>query len=465
MWNPLKYSLIAVSLALVQNPVFCSKSIHDVSRLTSGKVKKIYCPKTINELQAIVRAATVPISIAGGRFSQGGHIWCDGGIVIDMKQLNTIRAIDLKQKKVTVEAGATWHQIQRAIDPLNLSIKVMQSYNDFSVGGSLSVNIHSRAIQDGTLIETVDSIKLLLADGTIITASRSENYELFKAAIGGYGALGIIVEATLCLTDNERIERQTVIMSIDQYEEYFKTMIKDNPQVVFHNADITISTFDTVTSVTWYKSGQSCTIKDRLQDTQLFTFDYFGFQAARYFQALQKIRVPMQILTNSKKVVWRNYEMSNSVSTVEPMSRTISTTVLQEYFVPCKNLKQFISHLHALVKTYNINMLNISIRYIHRDSESVMAYAQPEESFALVCYINMANNKIGYNKAQKWTQKLIDRAINCGGTYYLPYQLYATEQQFDRVYPNHKQLLEIKKRFDPNFRFMNSFLAKYMCTK
>lgn len=339
----------------------------------------------------------------------------------------------------------------------------MQSYHDFTVGGSLGVNVHGRTLREGALIETIKSIKIMLANGSVVTASRDENYDLFGAAIGGYGAIGIIVEATLLLTDNSTIEQEEVVMSLEQYGSYFLHMIRENANVVFHNANLCIDTFNRVSSITWYAVDKECTIPDRLKDNGFFTFEYFGFQIARYLKGVQKIRLPLQMIKGQKKeIVHRNYEMSTSVATVEPLTRNISTTVLQEYFIPCEKLNEFVIGLKNIVQKYKINMLNISIRYVHQDKESIMAYAQSAESFSLVCYINMMNNSFGIKKAKKWTQELIDHVLNCGGTYYLPYQLHATKEQFEKAYPRYKELIEIKNRVDPYGQFRNTFLEKYI---
>lgn len=462
MSSKLNLFLMGAFFVLFSSVIFAVEHIYDVSQIAAGHVHKVYAPKTVKGLQYILKSSTDRISIAGGRFSQGGHIWQNHGIVIDMKYMDAIYDLDVQEKTITLQAGATWRKVQEYIDPFNLSVKVMQSYNDFTVGGSLSVNAHGRTLADGSLIETVKSVKLLLADGSLVTASRDENHQLFKAALGGYGAIGIIVEATLYLTDNEPIEQQEVIMSLEQYPDYFKKIIKNDPRVVFHNANLDIDSFSRVSSITWVKTGKPCTIVDRLQQTPLVSFEYLAFQCARYIKAIQKMRMLIQVIKGTEKIVWRNYEMSTSVATVEPFTRSISTTVLQEYFVPCDQLLNFLDKLKNTVKEYDINMMNISLRYVHRDTESVLAYAQPEESFAVVCYINMINNRPGMHKAQSWTQKLVDYALGCGGTYYVPYQLHATKNQFSRAYPRYKELLTIKNSVDPNNRFMNTFLQKYI---
>ena len=62
--------------------------------------------------------------------------------------------------------------------------------------------------------------------------------DVFFSAIGGYGGLGVIVEVTLQLTDNVRLERVTQVMSLSDYEMVFRQEIRQNQSVQLHNADI-----------------------------------------------------------------------------------------------------------------------------------------------------------------------------------------------------------------------------------
>jgi FAD/FMN-containing dehydrogenase len=80
------------------------------------------------------------------------------------------------------------------------------------VGGSLSVNVHGRYIGQGPIIKSVESIRVILADGTDTIATPTQNSELFYGFIGGYGGLGVITEVTLSLTDNVKVERSTSVM-------------------------------------------------------------------------------------------------------------------------------------------------------------------------------------------------------------------------------------------------------------
>jgi len=59
------------------------------------------------------------------------------------------------------------------------------------------------------------------------------------------------------------------------------------------------------------------------------------------------------------------------------------------------------------------------------------------------------------------TQELIDAALDCGGRYYLPYRLHATNAQFEKAYPQARNWFERKRYYDPDGVFQNQLYAKY----
>jgi FAD/FMN-containing dehydrogenase len=459
--NKQKIVFLIVGFSVISILIFYKTHIiFDVSRLSPTIVTCIKSPQTIDELREIVTTADLPISIAGGRYSQGGQIACPLGIVIDTINLHEITHFDPDNRIISVQPGVTWKEIQKLIDPYNLSIQVMQSYNDFTVGGSLSVNVHGRDPQ-GSLIKTVESIKIMLANGKIVTASRTENSDLFYATLGGYGLLGVIVEAKLRLTENYPIQRSIQIMPIDEYPSYFFNTILNDSTIIFHNANIYPDEFKEVLAITWKKTTEPLTQQDRLQQHTTHIKAMIEEQILRRFSPAKKLRQQIEPKRlQEKEVVWRNYEMSYTVKSLEPLIRFPTTNILQEYFVPLDKLIEFINEFRSITHRYKVNVLNVSIRYVPADHESLLAYA-PQNSFALVCYINVPRT-VDQKKEREWTQKLIDAVLNVNGAFYLPYHLYATQQQFQQAYPHYKKFLQVKKRYDPHNRFISSLYESYM---
>ena len=228
--------------------------VNDVTQLNPIPVSRIVTPTTTEEVIAAVRAARGPVSIGGGRYSMGGQTATPGGVQLDMRRFNRIVALDRAAKTVTVQSGVRWRQLQEYIDPANLSVKIMQTYANFTVGGSLSVNVHGRYVGLGPLIMSVRRIQVVLADGTVVEATPTENSEIFYGAIGGYGGLGVITEATLDLADNVRVKRQDRTMPIGAYRDWFVHHVRDSAAVVFHNADIYPDEYERVNAVSYVRT-------------------------------------------------------------------------------------------------------------------------------------------------------------------------------------------------------------------
>ncbi len=181
--------------------------IDDVTRLNPVLVSKVVRPQSVEELCEIIKHTAGTISVGGGRFSMGGQTASPHSLHIDMRGMNQVLAFSKEEKLIKVQTGIRWCDIQQYIDPHSLSVKTMQTYANFTVGGALSVNAHGRYIGGGPVILSVRSIDVVLADGSLAHASRKENSELFFGTIGCYNAIGVIVQAELELADNVAIKR------------------------------------------------------------------------------------------------------------------------------------------------------------------------------------------------------------------------------------------------------------------
>ena len=438
-------------------------TVNDVTQLNRIEVARVIAPTTEAEVAAAVRGGSGPVSIGGGRFSMGGQIGTEGALHIDMRRLRGIVRIDTAARTITVQAGATWRQIQEAIDPLGLSVKVMQSYGNFTVGGSLSVNVHGRYVGLGPVVSTVRSIRMVLADGSAIAASPTENAEIFYGAIGGYGGLGVITEATLDLAPNVRVRRTRRRMPVEEYLRYFRASVRENPAIVFHNADIYPNEYDRVSAVTFTQTADAVTIPDRLiPRRESYPGSRFAQRVITGWPGGKEIRehVLDPWLHRESPVVWRNYEASYDVAELEPSSREEYTYVLQEYFIPIGKFDAFVPRMREVLTRHDVNVVNVSIRHATPDPGTLLAWA-PEEVFAFVLYYKQRTDAESRQKVAAWTRELADAALASGGRWYLPYQPHATPAQFRQAYPRADRFFALKRRLDPDNRFRNRLWDRY----
>lgn len=439
-----------------------STIINDVSQINPTKVLAISSPQNIEELQRIVKETNLPISIGGGKFSMGGQTSSPNSLHIDLRQLNKILFLDPIEKTIKVQAGTRWCDIQQFIDPHNLSVKIMQTYANFTVGGALSVNCHGRYMGLGPVLLSVLEVKLVLLSGELVTASPTQNTELFYGAIGGYGALGIIAEVTLSLASNSHVKRIDQKLKTKDYFEYFKQNIRNNPKIVFHNCDLYPSKYENCRSVSWVETDEQVTQPHRLMKEQDYPINRYIMWAISETPWGKRRRelVFDPLIYLQKPVHYRNYEAGYDVKELEPKAREQSTYVLQEYFIPVENFNLFAQKMRKILCRYDVNAINISIRHALADDKTYLNWA-PKETFAFVLYYKQKTKEMHKDVVGIWTRELIDAAISCNGTYYLPYQPHATIEQFNQGYPKAIELFKLKEKYDPQYKLQNALWNKY----
>ena len=438
--------------------------VNDVSQLNPVEVAQVRRPRSTAEIQAALGAWLGAISIGGARFSQGGQIAEPGSLHFDMRAMNEVVFLDAERRVVRVQAGIRWRDLQDAIDPHGLSVKIMQSFSNFTVGGAVSVNCHGRYVGRGPVVNSVRALQLVTADSRVLELSRSRDPGLFSAVIGGYGALGVVTEVELELDANARMERIAQSVPLEDYPRFFREKVLADPEMVMHNADLVPPGFDAPLAISWRATGKPLTEAKRLIPRgQRYALEKDVIWAVTELPGGASMRkdVINPSVLRKPAIVWRNYEASLDTASLEPRTRSISTYLLQEYFVPPQGFLPFARKMARILVDRSVNALNVSIRHSPADSVSLMRWAR-EEVFAFVLYYKQRSHGAASTEARAWTRELIDAALESGGRYYLPYRLDATREQFRRAYPEAAAFAALKGRVDPGNRFRNLLWDAYL---
>lgn len=440
--------------------------VGNVTGLYAVQVARIDTPRTANEVVAVVQAWPGGIAVGGGRFSMGGQVALRGGLHLDMRQMNRLVWLKPEQRQVRVQAGMRWRDLQDHLDPLGLAVKTMQSYANFTVGGSVSVNAHGRYVSHGPMGHSVRALQLVLADGRVVEVGPTREPQLFAAAVGGFGAIGVITEVELELAANTRIERSVAEVPLEAYAEFFQHQVVRDPAAVLHNADLMPPDFDRPVAVTWRRVPDDTPLTETqrlVPRGQSYALEQNVIWAATELPGGRSLRrgVLHPLVGRKPTVKWLNHEASLDVAELEPRTRAMSTYVLQEYFIPERHFLPFARGLARLLKAHDVEALNISVRHSPADRLSLVPWAK-ESVFSFVLYFKQRTWASAQEEVAIWTRALIDLALAHEGRYYLPYQLHARRDQFDRAYPECTQLRKLKAQVDPKGRFSNELWRAYL---
>ena len=160
----------------------------DVYRRADADAALVLRPGSVDELSQVIRLCTTQgiavVPRGGGLSYTGGFLPVQAGtVIIDMQRLDRIVEVNATDMYVTVECGATWKSLYERLQPLGLRTPYFGPMSGFAstVGGALSQgSIFLGSTQYGTTAESVLSLTVVLADGTVVNTGSA-------AAQGGVG--------------------------------------------------------------------------------------------------------------------------------------------------------------------------------------------------------------------------------------------------------------------------------------
>jgi FAD/FMN-containing dehydrogenase len=443
---------------------------NDVGRFSSAKPAEVIpVAATLAEVEAqlgvlVIKAAASGghIAIAGRRHSMGGHTLAEGATVIDMMPLRHVQ-VDVAGKTVTVGAGATWTDIVPLLQKQGLAVKVMQSNNDFTVGGSLSVNCHGWQHGLPPISSTVRSLRVVRADGQAVECRRdNEHADLFRHVLGGYGLFGIITQATLEVVEDEHYTIQRVAITPAEYWEVFKRLTANADNGMAYGRI-------NVAPLGFLESGRVNVLRPAAGDGApkvissgpMETLKRLIFRGSVGSSFGKQLREWGESLGGETTGGWR------SVIQSEPAAKfgsheADSSEILHEYFVPVERLGDFVQAMRPLLqdKKHPVDLLNITLRDVKPDTDTALPYAR-EHIIGLVMLFHLPLGPESDENMKHFTQNMIDAVLTTGGTYYLPYRLHATREQFKAAYPQSAAFFAEKQRLDPKGVFTNAFYQTY----
>lgn len=407
---------------------------------------------------AEARSEGRPVNLAAARHSMGGQSIPRNGHAVTF---DTGR-IELGDETYRAHAGARWHTVIAALDPAGRSPKVMQSNNDFGVAASFSVNAHGWPTAFGPMGSTVRSIGLLLADGTHITASRDQEPDLFAAAMGGYGLIGLITDLEIESVPNTNVSPNFQEVPAEDFAAPFQATARSHPMAFGRlNVDraeffqwASLVSFDEVEGPVGPPEGSPFLYS---LVRRLFRAQEGNDWVKRRRWDLETRFAPLVMGPSS-----RSAQMNKSVAQINGVNQATKSDILHEYFVPPESFAAFIAESREIILNSYQDLLNVTLRWVERDQESLLSYAPNGPQIALVMNFGQERSSRAEADATVMTRRLIDAALTLGGSYYLPYRPHAMQHQFENCYRRVEEFVAFKRRFDPSLTFRNALWDNYL---
>ena len=404
-----------------------------------------------------------PVNIGAARHSMGGQAIPRNGTAITFDN----GAIELDRTNLTyrVHAGARWSQVIAALDAEGFSPAVMQSNNDFGVGATFSVNAHGWPVPYGPMGATVRSLRMLLPSGDVVDCSPTENSNLFKLAMGGYGLIGVIIDLVVDMVPNSRLSPTSDNMAATDFPTAFQTAI-DDPAVTMAYGRLNVereSFFEHARLATYRQtkdqndlpaasgSGWMSHVAGRLYRAQL------GNEPLKTFRWWNETSLLPAIGGGEAT---RNSLINEPVVTLDDRNPD-RTDILHEYFVSFDAFDSFLEACREVIPASYQEFLNVTLRYIAQDDQSTLSYATRPRIAAVMSFSQEMTLRAEADM-RRMTETLIDRIAASGGAYYLPYRPHARLDQMATVYSSAADFAAAKRTIDPQLILRNNLWDSYL---
>jgi FAD/FMN-containing dehydrogenase len=186
-------------------------------------------------IQAVrfAKAHQLALAVRGGGHNIAGNAVCDGGLMLDLSGMKSVR-VNLSAQNVVVEPGATLADVDRETQAFGLVVPTGINSTTGIAGLTLGGGFGWTTRKFGMTIDNLLSVDLVTADGTLLHASEAENTDLFWAVRGGGGNFGVVTAFEFAL---HRLDPQVMSGLLVHPLDQAATLLKSYRRLVAEASD------------------------------------------------------------------------------------------------------------------------------------------------------------------------------------------------------------------------------------
>lgn len=440
--------------------------VNDIhSRLNPTRPGRLVRVDSLNSLRAaVIDTRGGRLSIAGGRHAMGGQQFTSGGTVLDTRGMARVLHFDQQRGLVEVEAGIQWPQLVDHLLATQRAWGIAQKQtgaNYFTIGGSVSANCHGRGLTMAPMVADVAALRLVRADGSVVTCSRRQNPELFGLVVGGYGLFGAIYSVTLRLARRSMLERVVDVITVAQlldelpqrisagfrYGDFQFAIDPDSPDFLARGVfscyrpvddDRPIPENQRALGPADWQALLVLAHTDKNRAFELYARHYLTTVGQRYWSDLHQLAVYLDDY---------HHDLDHRLGTEQT-----GTEMISELYVPRERLPDFMAAAADELRRHDADLIYGTVRFVEPDEETYLSWAR-EDYACIVFNLHTPHTTEGVARTATTFRRLIDLAVERGGSYYLTYHRWADAEQILACYPQFPDFLTLKRHHDPDELF------------
>jgi decaprenylphospho-beta-D-ribofuranose 2-oxidase len=375
-------------------------------------------------------------------------------------KLNHFLHWDEQEGILECEAGVSLEEIITVFGPKGWLPMICPGTKFVTIGGAIANDIHGKAHHiDGSFVNCVVSFTILLADGRLVEASRTENADLFWANFGGLGLLGVILKARLKLRKIETTyfkQKSIVIRNLDH-------MLEALDQYD-HEYNYSVAWIDALAKGSKLGSGvltlgNSAKLNElpeklkaeplKLHKISKLTVPFFLPSFVLNGLTVRILNKAIAFVQNSPKDFVHYEKFFFPLDAIGHWNKGYGKRgfIQYQFVIPEDDGKKNLTEILQMIAGSGCTpFLNVFKRM--GDGQGILSFPFKGYTLAIDFPVTAA--------LHTFTPKLDAKVLSAGGRLYLGKDAMLQESTFKAMYPQHQEWMTIKRKYDPDNRFSSN---------
>jgi decaprenylphospho-beta-D-ribofuranose 2-oxidase len=377
-----------------------------------------------------------------------------GHKVLRLEKMNHFLSFDEATGVLECEAGLTLEEIIQTLTPRGWFPMITPGTKYITIGGAIANDIHGKAHHaDGSFVNCVYDFTILLADNRIIKASREENADLFWANFGGLGLLGVILTARVQLRKVETtyfVQKAVAAKNLDDMLKAIDASDKDYSSSVAWIDSLAKGKKLGRGVLTMGNHAKLGDLPSSLRSNPLKLGKKAKLTVPFYLPAFTLNTFTVSILNTVLNVMQKSApSISHYDKFFYPLDMINNWNrgygkrgfIQYQFVIPMNNGGENIRKiLEEITKSGCVPFLNVLKKF---------GKGQGHLSFPFEGYTFAIDFPVT-SRLKAFTRKLDQMILEMGGRIYLGKDAYLDESMFKAMYPEFREWLGTKKKYDPH---------------
>lgn len=358
------------------------------------------------------------------------------------------------------QAGASLEEIITVFAPKGWLPMICPGTKFVTIGGAIANDIHGKAHHtDGSFVNCVISFTILLADGTVQTASRTENAELFWANFGGLGLLGIILTVKIRLRKIETTYFRQKSMVIKNLDHMLEALDKYD-----HEYNYSVAWIDALAKgkklgsgvLTLGNAARLAELPEKLKSNPLKLHPKGKLKVPVFLPSFTLNGLTVRILNrviafvqNSPKEFVHYEKFFFPLDAINDWNKGYGKRgfIQYQFVIPEENGRENLASILEMIANSGCTpFLNVFKKM--GEGQGILSF--PFKGYTLAIDFPVSKKLLSF------TPRLDEKVLQAGGRLYLGKDALLDEKMFKAMYPRYTEWLAIKQQYDANNKFSSN---------